>query len=83
MKDYEIIMAHQYSSNHKELLLKDWKCGCFYCLEIFDPIEIKEWLPDEKGTAACPYCGVDSIIGAYSNDPITVEFLSEMKKFWF
>lgn len=83
MKDHEIIMAYQYSSNHKELLLKDRKCGCFYCLEIFDPIEIKEWIPDEKGTAVCPYCGVDSIIGAYSNDPITVEFLSEMKKFWF
>ncbi len=83
MKKNELISAHQYASDNKELLLKDKKCGCFYCLKIFHPLEIKEWVPDEKGTAICPYCGVDSIIGEYSNYPITAQFLSKMKKYWF
>lgn len=79
----KIVTAHKFSSNHKEELQKDEKCGCFYCLKIFAPAEIKEWIPDAKGTAICPYCGVDSVIGEYSGFPITSDFLSKMKKYWF
>ena len=83
MDSNDIIVAHQFSSNHKEELQKDKLCGCFYCLEIFDPVEIKEWIPDSKGTAECPYCGVDSVLGEHSGFPITKEFLSKMKEYWF
>ncbi len=79
----DLINAHSFSSNHKKQLLQDKKCGCFYCLEIFDPKEIKEWVPDYEGTAICPYCGLDSIIGESSGYPITKEFLSKMKARWF
>lgn len=42
MEENEIIKAHEFSANHKSNLLKDKKCGCFYCLKIFNPNEIKE-----------------------------------------
>ena len=83
MDSNDIIVAHQFSSNHKEELQKDKLCGCFYCLKIFNPEEIKFWIKDTKGTSLCPYCGIDSVIGAYSGFPITTEFLSEMKEYWF
>ncbi len=79
----DYIDAHQFSSNHKNQLLKDKTCGCFYCLAIFDPKEITEWISDSNGTGICPYCGVDSIIGESSGYPITNEFLKEMRAYWF
>ena len=83
MDNSRIIEAHKFSSDHKKELKKDKLCGCFYCLKIFDPKEIKFWIKDTKGTALCPHCGIDSVIGAYSGFPITIEFLSEMKEYWF
>jgi len=82
MKD-PAVEAHRYSSNHKQQLLQDKVCGCFYCLEIFSPSEIGEWVPDSGETAICPYCGIDSVIGESSGYPITKEFLSAMNKVWF
>lgn len=89
MEDY--IEAHKFSNNHMEQLKKDKKCGYFYCLKIFSPQEIKDWiiskneknLCDMNGTAICPYCGIDAVIGESSGYPMTKEFLSEMKKHWF
>jgi len=81
MEDY--IVAHKFSSNHRKQLLQDEKCGCFYCLAVFSPQKIKEWVQDVSGTAICPYCGIDSIIGESSGYPITKEFLETMKKHWF
>ena len=79
----DVIAAHAFCSNNKPMLEKDTKCGCFYCLEIFNPAEISEWIIDSKGTAVCPYCGIDSVIGESSNYPITQEFLQAMKEYWF
>ena len=89
MKDY--IKAHDYSCNHMEQLKKDRICGCFYCLHVFSPQEINFWLisddesntADTYGTAICPYCGIDSVIGESSGFPITKEFLQQMKEYWF
>ena len=77
------IAAHKFNSNHRERLLIDKKCGCFYCLAIFDPSEIVEWIEDKSGTAVCPHCGIDSIIGESSGFPITIEFLEKMEQYWF
>lgn len=79
----DLIKAHKYSMNHKAMLLKDDLCGCFSCLTIFRPHEIKEWIQDETGTAICPYCYIDAVIGESSGYPITKEFLDEMNKQWF
>ena len=81
MKDY--IDAHLFSTSHRRALEKDELCGCFYCLRIFSPKEIKQWVNDTGGTAICPYCGIDSVIGKSSGYPITLEFLKKMQKHWF
>jgi transcriptional regulator with XRE-family HTH domain len=80
----DYIKAHEFSSNHKEQILQDVECGCFYCLSIFSPRKIKKWIEDgTSGTAICPYCGIDSVIGDSSGFPVTKEFLGEMKSYWF
>ncbi|MEG2935162.1 MAG: cytoplasmic protein [Clostridium sp.] len=79
----EHIKAHEYSSNNKSQLEQDEVCGCFYCLSIFNPEEIEEWIDDGEGTAVCPYCGMDSVIGESSEYPITKAFLGKMKDYWF
>ena len=79
----KIIEAHKFSSNHRNELLKDERCGCFYCLKIFNPNQIWRFLADKNGTAMCPYCGIDSIIGESSGYPITREFLKKMEEYWF
>jgi hypothetical protein len=74
--------AHQHSSQHRsEVMRSDW-CGCFYCLAIFRPAEIEQWV-DHDDTALCPKCGIDSVLGSASGCPITQEFLKEMQAVWF
>ena len=60
----------------------------FYCKQIFSPLEIDDWIVEDtkidyRGTALCPYCGIDSVIGASSGFPITKEFLEAMYRTWF
>lgn len=74
--------AHKFSAKNKDSLKSSTKCGCFYCLRIFDPKEIVRWT-DGGETAICPYCDIDSIIGDSSGYPITKEFLDELYKFSF
>ena len=86
MEDY--IEAHRYARSHMNELKKDQKAGCFYCLRIFHPGEIEHWLihdnpVDRGGTALCPFCGVDSVIGESSGFPVTKEFLQKMHQHWF
>ena len=79
------VAAHKHSGNNQTELLASETCGCFYCLAIFAPSEIRKWLSygDESKTAACPRCGIDSVIGSASGYPISHEFLAAMKRHWF
>jgi hypothetical protein len=88
------IHAHVHSANHREEILGSAKCGCFYCLEIFEPARILDWIDAPDGqdhagindvgqTALCPRCGIDSVIGDKSGFPLTVEFLRQMQGHWF
>ena len=81
MTDY--IEAHRFSIHNRQELQQDKRCGCFYCLRIFDPKEITDWIEDAPDTAICPYCGVDSVIGAYTGYPISLTFLEKMHAYWF
>ena len=83
MVENELITAHEFSAGHKKALMRDRICGCFFCLTIFDPKEIAEWIDDPGGTAICPYCGVDAVLGESSGYPITPDFLEAMKEQWF
>ena len=82
----ELTRAGKFSSNHRAQLEKDKVCGCFFCGRIFSPKEIEDWMHgpgDELGTACCPYCWIDSVIGESSGFPITEEFLDELHEFEF
>ena len=88
----DMIAAHRYSSNHRESLLASDVCGCFYCLSIFSPSEIEDWVDARKGetdinesgqTALCPRCRIDSVLGSASGYPITRDFLQKMNDYWF
>ncbi len=74
--------AHVCSSNNRHQLSKSKKCGCFYCLKIFNSKLITDWCNNNE-TAICPFCGIDSVIYENKTYPISKEFLEEMKKYWF
>ena len=83
MNKADLRRAHEYCTNNKNSLRNDSVCRCFYCLKIFHPNEIEEYIQDADGTAVCPYCGIDSVIGASSGYPINIDFLEQMKNYWF
>ena len=50
--------------------------------------DIEDWIIDDNpcdrgGTAICPHCGVDAVIGESSGYPITEAFLQKMNRYWF
>lgn len=55
--------------------------GCYYCQEIYDSIEIKEWT-DGGETAICPKCGVDAVVSK-SQHELNKEILKEANEYWF
>ena len=70
-------------TKHYEELESSSICGCFYCLAVFPPASIGSWLNEGCGTALCPQCGIDSVLGSASGFPITPEFLQRMHHHWF
>ena len=83
------IGAHRHSIVHHDEVPRSERCGCFYCLAVFPPAEIEEWLQErlvdgrEGRTALCPHCGIDAVIGSASGYSITPEFLQRMHDYWF
>jgi hypothetical protein len=80
--DQDHLRAHSRCRINREELTQSELCGCFYCLAIYQPSEITEWV-DENKTAMCAKCGIDSVISAASGYPITAEFLQRMHDHWF
>ena len=82
--ELDISNAYKYAFQNKPYLLHDSRCGCYHCLRIFSPCEIIRYVDDcGIGTAICPYCGVDAVIGESSGFPIAIEFLEKMHNKWF
>jgi hypothetical protein len=75
--------AYKHTSRHRRELEESEWCGCFYCLAVFKPEAIERWLNEGDGTALCPECMIDSVIGSASGYPITREFLGRMHRHWF
>lgn len=76
--------AHNHSANHQKEVQSSEVCGCFYCCEVYAPSEIEDWLEDVNGTAICPRCGIDSVIGSISGYPVAEKaFLHAMRSLWF
>lgn len=69
------------STRTRAALTKSGRCGCFYCLAIFDVTRIRAWTDDDL-TAICPHCSVDSVIPidpAWTTEE-TERFLSGMRR---
>ena len=79
--------AHKHSIFNMEEILQSKQCGCFYCLEIFNPGEVTEWTDEEHSmskTALCPKCSIDSVLGDSSGFPAGSEdFLKAMHYKYF
>ncbi len=82
MNDDDLVAAHQHCAKHKDEIRSSTLCGCFACLKQFSPSAIDVWL-DAEGTAICPYCSVDAVIGDKSGYPVSEAFLADMKRMWF
>jgi len=85
-----VVTAHKLCTNNRPGISKSSKCGCFYCLAVFLPSEITEWVDlvdaanNESGiTALCPHCGIDSVIHETADFTISPELLGDMKRHWF
>lgn len=79
----EYQLAHKFSIANETAIRKSKECGCFFCLKIFDPEEITNWISDKQGrTALCPYCGIDSVLPG-SSIRFDRDFLEGMYKLWF
>jgi hypothetical protein len=75
--------AHRHSSNHRNELERSEICGCFCCCRTFTVAAVEEWV-DEDGTAICPYCSADSVLGSASGYPVSEQhFLRAMHALWF
>ena len=82
LKSMDVISAHKFSSQHRAQIQTSEICGCFYCLQMFSPSKIVEWVDSEQ-TALCPKCGIDSVVGSASGEPLTQNFLKEIHDQWF
>jgi len=88
MVDLEAL--HKKSTFNKAALAQSPLCGCFWCLRIFPPSEIVEWVRSDasateraNGTCAlCPYCATDAILPSIEVE-LTPELLAAMKARWF
>ena len=67
--------------NNRGALLDAKECGCFFCLKIFNPVQICRWLNEE--TALCPYCNVDAVIPESCDYELDDSLLLAMKEYWF
>lgn len=82
--DQLILDAHSRCACNREALQRVDRYGCFYCLAIFDPQEIEEWIEDEGGdTALCPRCEIDSVLPESDEYPLAKNFLRSMYDHWF
>lgn len=76
--------AHKYCTDNRSALEAEQKCGCFYCEKTFPSSDIKDWISEGKsGTALCPHCGIDAVIGEFAGYDITDEFLRKTHLHWF
>jgi hypothetical protein len=76
--------AHRHCINHRKELERSDVCGCFYCCRTFTATAVEDWVDDDDGTAICPYCGIDSVLGSASGYPVGEQhFLRAMHALWF
>lgn len=56
-------LRHCFEARKEILLLIDNSHVYNLLMSLIEDEEESEWVEDTSGTAICPYCGIDSIIG--------------------
>ena len=79
---HPVVAAHWHAAHHRGALAASEQAGCFYCLSVFAPAEVVEWIDDDD-TALCPHCGIDAVLPSKAGYPMTREFLEQMQRHWF
>ncbi len=90
----ELLAARHHTWNNKAEIEASMVCGCCVCLRIFPPDDIVAWNSGDAknleelesvsgGTALCPRCGGDAVIGDKSGFGINPNFLARMNEAWF
>lgn len=74
-------MLRARSMNNRGALLDSKECGCFFCVKMYNPEKITEWINDE--TAKCAFCGVDAVIPESYDYELSDSLLLAMKEYWF
>ena len=80
-EDEEAKRIHSFSDKHRHSVEKSESCRCFYCLQTFEPKDIKEWI-DKKTTALCPKCGIDSVLCSEDVE-FSEDLFYRMNMYWF
>ena len=70
-------MIQDHSYQNKKEIEKSKDCGCFFCLCMLKPEDIKKWV-DNGETAICPRCGIDSVIGDGSGVKVSAALLTKL-----
>jgi hypothetical protein len=80
-REREASRLHRHARANRMELEASEVCGCIACERIYFPSEIVGWLED--GTAVCPHCGVDAVVGSASGIPIMPGVLRRAHERWF
>ena len=88
--EIDLEKIHKNCFKNEDTIRESRLVGCFSCITIFPPSEIEVWidesentLHDEKRTATCPKCCVDSLLPESDDYIITKKLLKKMNKYWF
>lgn len=91
----ELVRAHAHCNHNRAELARSARCGCFYCLAVYNPNEIGRWVdppnidawggPDAGTgrTALCARCGIDAVLAEATGSPLTVAFLDALHNRYF
>jgi hypothetical protein len=90
----DLLDAHRHTTHNRVEIERSRICACLRCAQIFPPTEIVAWggldtsdLEDpaiwSTGTALCPRCGGEAVIGDASGYPIEPDFIGRMHAAWF
>jgi len=80
-REREASRLHRHTRANRIELEASEVCGCIACERIYFPSEVVRWLED--GTALCPHCGVDAVVGSASGIPIMPGVLRRAHERWF
>jgi len=79
----DLMAAHLHTYNNGMNLFAQQHCGCIYCRRTFSSADISQFTNGEHGTALCPHCGIDAVVGEVAGFVIDKEFLHRMYEHYF